>query len=89
MQLKIKNETWDHGNFATCGLKTILHKLQFILPPGSIVDQGILKESAEDKEDADPGPDVDGLCISHRWQRVLDARLRGGRLVGKVQRNIF
>ena len=47
-------------------------------PPGGIVDEGVLEEGAEDEEDADPGPDVDGLRVRHRGQRVLDTCLRGG-----------
>ena len=65
-----------------------------ICPPGSIVDKGVFEESAEDKEDADPGPDVDGLGVGHRGQRVLDACLheRGGVRVktnAKKSQNIF
>ena len=45
-------------------------------PPGGIVDEGVLEEGAEDEEDADPGPDVDGLRVRHWWQRVLDTCLR-------------
>ena len=45
--------------------------------PRGIVDKGVLEECAEDEEDADPGPDVDGLRVRHRWQRVLDTCLRG------------
>ena len=68
MGLWQKWHIWSQDNFAWVTIS----------PPGSVVDKGVLKESAEDKEDADTGPDVDGLCVRHRWQRVLDTCLRGG-----------
>ena len=51
--------------------------LVFSLLPGSIVNQGVLEESREDKDHTDPGPDVDGLGVGHGGQGVLDAGLGG------------
>ena len=48
------------------------------LSPGGIVDEGILKQGAEHKEDANPGPDIDGLGVGHGWEGVLNAGLGGG-----------
>ena len=51
--------------------------LVFSSLPGSIVDQGVLQESREDKDHTDPRPDVDGLGVGHGGQGVLYAGLRG------------
>ena len=52
--------------------------LVFSLLPRSIVNQGVLQESREDKDHTDPGPDVDGLGVGHGGQGVLYAGLGGG-----------
>ena len=49
----------------------------YICPPGCVVDKSILQKSTEDKEDAHPGPHVDGFRVGHRGQWVLDAGLEG------------
>ena len=46
--------------------------------PGSVVDEGVLEQRAEDEEDADAGPDVDGLGVGDGREAVLDAGLGGG-----------
>ena len=47
------------------------------LLPGGVVHHCILQQGPEDKEDTDPGPDVDGLGVGHGGQGVLDAGLGG------------
>ena len=44
--------------------------------PGGIVDQSILQEGAEHKEDTHSAPHIDSLGVGHRGQRVLDAGLK-------------
>ena len=45
---------------------------------GGIVDQCILQQGEEHVGDAHVGPDVDGLGVGHRGQRVVDAGGRRG-----------
>ena len=54
----------------------------FILPRG-VVDEGVLEEGEEDEGDAEVGPNVDGLGVRHRRQRVVD---RGRRRRHRQQR---
>ena len=60
------------------GLFSVTGPLVFSLSPRSIVNQGVLQESREDKDHTDPGPDVDGLGVGHGGQGVLYAGLGGG-----------
>ena len=36
-----------------------------MLPPGGVVDEGVLEEGGEDKHDADPGPHVYSLVCRY------------------------
>ena len=44
--------------------------------PGGVVDERVLQQRAEDEGDADAGPDVDGLRVGDRRQRVVDRSRR-------------
>ena len=46
--------------------------------PWSIVNKSIFKESRKYKENANPGPDINCLCVCNRWQGVLDTGLGSG-----------
>ena len=46
--------------------------------PSSIVDQSILQESREDKDDADTTPDINSLGVGHRGEGTLYAGHGGG-----------
>ena len=56
---------------------TLVNKQNIGIPWG-IVDHRVLQEGPEHEEDADPGPDIDGLGVGHGGQGVLDAGLGGG-----------
>ena len=55
----------------------------FSLLPGGVVDEGVLEKGEEDEGDAEVGPDVDGLRVGDRRQRVVD---RGRRRRHRQQR---
>ena len=46
--------------------------------PWCIVDQGVFKESTENEEDADTGPDVDSLGVGDWGETALDGAHGGG-----------
>ena len=60
-----------------------LGRMNRFLLPRCVVDEGVLEEGEEDEGDAEVGPDVDGLGVRHRRQRVVD---RGRRRRHRQQR---
>ena len=48
------------------------------LSPCRVVDERILKQSEEDKSDAQIGPDVNGLGVGDGREGLVDGRGRGG-----------
>ena len=46
--------------------------------PGGVVHHRVFQQGSKYEEDADPGPDVDGLGVGHGGQGVLYAGLGGG-----------
>ena len=42
--------------------------------PGCVVDQGVLQQGAEHEEDADAGPDVDGLVQGMKTENTVYAK---------------